>query len=140
MQFTGDALSDRCPISFARVVDIEHPVGFSSKHAFECTMLVHWLTRCSATNPITSETVRGKRVSDVLRPLVVLGERAHVGATQAMLDEAGSAMGADDDDLAFRRFAMIAHGVVLACVGVAHMVMTCVGVAHMVMTCWGWVY
>ena len=127
MLFAGDPSSDRCPISFARAADIEHPVGFTPRHAFECTMLVHWLTRCSATNPITSETVRGKRLSDVLRPLVVRGDRAHVRATQGMLDGAGRAMGADDDDLAFRRFAMIVHGAVLACVGVAHVAMTCWG-------------
>ena len=118
MLFTGDC-DDRCPISFARVADIQHPVGFNSKHAFECNMLLAWLTRCKPVNPITAARVRGK-ISDVLRPLVI-GKDDHVRATQEMLDQAGYVPAFDDtknaeyDELDFHEFAAIALEMALVC-------------------------
>ena len=116
MLFTGDS-DDRCPISFARATDIKHPVGFNSKNAFECSMLVYWLTHRNPINPITAETVHGK-ISDILRPLIVEGEHAHVNTTQGMLDGAGYALAEpapSDDDLDFHEFAMMSLGMALMC-------------------------
>ena len=116
MLFTGDN-EDRCPISFARATDIQNPVGFNSKHAFECNMLVYWLTRRNPVNPITAGTVHGK-ISDILHPLIVEGDLAHVNTTQGMLDGAGYALAEpvpSDDDLDFHKFAMTTLGIALVC-------------------------
>ena len=115
MLFTGDS-DDRCPISFARVTDIQHPVGFNSKNAFECNMLVHWLTQRKPINPITAGTVRGK-ISDILHPLIIVkGDHTHVNTTQGMLDGAGYTLAKPlDDDLDFHEFAAISLGMALVC-------------------------
>jgi hypothetical protein len=116
MLFTGDS-GDRCPISFARARNIKNPVGFNSNHAFECNMLVYWLTQRSPINPITAVTVCGK-ISDILHPLIVKGDHAHVNTTQRMLDVAGYALGEpapSDDDLLFQKFAMMSLGMALLC-------------------------
>ena len=90
MLFTGD-IEDRCPISFVQARDIENPVGFDEKHAFECDDLVEWLTQHKPSNPMTTKTVRGK-VADILRPLIVAGDGAHVEETWGKLMEAGDVL------------------------------------------------
>ena len=40
MNFSGDISEDVCVISFLPVVELEHPVGFDSRHAFECECIV----------------------------------------------------------------------------------------------------
>jgi hypothetical protein len=87
MQFTGD-IEDTCPISFAPVSEIANPVGFESTHAFECDDVVLWITQHKGCNPITALPVEG-RVADVLHPLIVNGDDAHVSDTCIKLSQAG---------------------------------------------------
>ena len=89
MNFSGDILEDVCIISFLPVVQLENPVGFDSRHAFECECIVQWLTRFRATNPVTGQTFPLSLVALLLHPLVVDGREEHVNATQGMLDRAG---------------------------------------------------
>jgi hypothetical protein len=125
MLFTGDS-GDRCPISFARARNIKNPVGFNSNHAFECNMLVYWLTQRSPINPITAVTVRG-RISNILHPLIVEGDCTHVNTTQGMLDGAGYALAeptlSEDDDRDFHKFASTVLGMALAIFWVCQAVM-----------------
>ena len=90
MQFTGD-VNDVCPISYTPVRDIMNPVGFDANHAFECDSVVLWVKQHRACNPITTLPVEG-RVVDVLFPLIVDGDNAHVNATQIKLSQAGDVM------------------------------------------------
>jgi hypothetical protein len=87
MHFTGD-IEDTCPISFAPVREIANPVGFESKHAFECDDVVLWITQHKPCNPITTLPVEGN-VADVLHPLIVDGNDAHVSETCFKLSQAG---------------------------------------------------
>jgi hypothetical protein len=88
MLYTGDS-TERCPISFLRVKDIENPVGFDGGQAYECDHLIEWLTRYRHTNPITSQRVEG-RLIDILHPLIVEGNDAHVSETLVKLGRAGT--------------------------------------------------
>ena len=89
MQFLGDA-DDVCPISFVPVRELAHPVGFDAHRAFECDSVTEWITQHRPTNPVTTlPVVGGPRVVDVLFPLVVEGNDAHVGATRIKLSDAG---------------------------------------------------
>ena len=89
MQFLGDA-DDVCPISFVPVRELAHPVGFDAHRAFECDSVTEWITQHRPTNPVTTlPVVGGPRVVDVLFPLVVEGDDAHVGATRIKLSDAG---------------------------------------------------
>ena len=87
MEYTGN-LDDVCPISFTPVSEILHPVGFNAKNAFECDMIVGWLTEHNARNPLTSSEVRGP-VASVLHPLIIAGDDSHVQETMGMLQRAG---------------------------------------------------
>ena len=87
--FKGDIENDRCPISLRFIRELSNPVGFDAKHAFECDDLVLWLTQVRATNPMTSQRVRGDKVADVVRPMVVDGNNAHVKETRKKLILAG---------------------------------------------------
>ena len=89
MQFLGDA-DDVCPISFVPVRELAHPVGFDAHRAFDCDCVTEWITQHRPTNPVTTlPVVGGPRVVDVLFPLVVEGDDAHVGATRIKLSDAG---------------------------------------------------
>ena len=88
MQFLGDA-DDVCPISFVPVRELAHPVGFDAHRAFDCDCVTEWITQHRPTNPVTTLPVGGPRVVDVLFPLVVEGDDAHVGATRIKLSDAG---------------------------------------------------
>jgi hypothetical protein len=115
MQFTGD-IEDRCPISFSTIRDIENPVGFDDKHAFECGDLVEWLTQHKPTNPMTSASVHGL-VADILHPLIVEGDDSHVDETRLKLDRAGCVLSLDRSDVrdaaVFIRINMIVFAVVV---------------------------
>ena len=87
VEYTGN-LDDVCPISFTPVNEILHPVGFDAKHAFECDMIVMWLTKHKARNPFTSLEVNGP-VASVLHPLIIAGDDSHVQETTGMLQRAG---------------------------------------------------
>ena len=88
MQFLGDP-DDVCPISFLFVREIAQPVGFDEHHAFDCDSVTEWITKHKPTNPVTTLPVDGRRVVDVLFPLIVEGDGAHVGETWIKLSEAG---------------------------------------------------
>jgi len=92
MNFSGDISEDVCVISFLPVVQLEHPVGFDSRHAFECECIVQWLTHFRATHPVTGQTFPPGPVAALLHPLVVDGHEEHVNATQEMLDRGGWVM------------------------------------------------
>ena len=87
VEYTG-CLDEVCPISFTPVSEILHPVGFDAKNAFECDMIVGWLTAHHPRNPLTSSEVRGP-VASVLHPLIVAGDHSHVQETMGMLQRAG---------------------------------------------------
>lgn len=91
MEFTGDA-DDVCPISFVSVRSLAHPVGFDAGHAYECDSAVIWITQHQPSNPLTAVRLQGTRVDEVLHPLIVEGDDAHVDATRAKLQEAGELM------------------------------------------------
>ena len=91
MQYTGDP-DDVCPISFVPVAELEHPVGFDARHAFECECIVEWLTVHKCTNPITGQTVAAVSVASVLHPLIV-GTKSNVAETHRMLSIAGMTVG-----------------------------------------------
>jgi len=104
-----------CPISFAQAVELQNPVGFNSKHAFDCDMLVNWLTRHHPTNPITAADVQGK-ISDILTPLIVNGNDMHVTLTQSKLDKAGYALDqlhVYSHDMVFDKLGLIAQAILL---------------------------
>ena len=88
MKFLGDP-DDVCPISFLPVREIAHPVGFDAHRAFDCDSVTEWITKHRATHPVTTLPVDGRRVVDVLFPLVIEGDGAHVGETRIKLSEAG---------------------------------------------------
>ena len=88
MQFLGDA-DDVCPISLVPARELAHPVGFDALRAFDCDCVTEWLTRHRPTHPVTALPVGGPRVVDVLFPLVVAGDAAHVAATRVKLSDAG---------------------------------------------------
>ena len=90
MLFTGSP-TDKCPISLLQAKDIENPVGFDSRHAFECDDLLEWITVHNATNPITTERLDGK-LSDKIHPLVVEGCDGHIEETQNKINRADMAM------------------------------------------------
>ena len=92
MLYTGDR-ADMCAISLAPLLDIEHPVGFDSAHAFECECIVEWLTKHRSSNPSTGENIPPcTPVASLLRPLIVR-ENDDVAPTQAILDGAGCTIG-----------------------------------------------
>jgi hypothetical protein len=91
--YTGDP-SDVCAISFTPFSDIAHPVGFDTKHAFECEYIVNWLTIGRCTNPITGEILGPVPISSLLHPLVV-GEcldSSSMEHTIKILEDAGNAI------------------------------------------------
>ena len=103
MQFLGDA-DDVCPISFVPVRELAHPVGFDAHRAFECDSVTEWITQHRPTNPVTTlPVVGGPRVVDVLFPLVVEGNDAHVGATRIKLSDAGRVLLLDKKERLRRR-------------------------------------
>ena len=86
--FTGDT-DDRCAITFAPVSELEHPVGFESTHAYECDSLIEWL-RVRPTNPITAQEIAcDSFIVDVVQPLIVQGDCAHLESTRSKLARAG---------------------------------------------------
>ena len=89
MQYNGD-LDDTCVISFLPVTELERPVGFDSRRAFECESVVHWLTQYRATHPITGQTIEAQPVASVLHPLIINGRSDHVASTTKILERAGS--------------------------------------------------
>lgn len=91
MEFTGD-LDDVCPISYTPVRSLEHPVGFDAGHAYDCDSAVTWITKHRPCDPMTSMPLVGIRVEDVLHPLIIQGEAAHLDATRARLQQAGALM------------------------------------------------
>ena len=91
MQFSGD-LNDVCPISFVPVAELEHPVGFDARHAFECECIVEWLTKHKSTNPITGENIGSVPMASVLHPLIV-GECDRVAETAKILSNADMTKG-----------------------------------------------
>ena len=91
MQFLGDP-DDVCAISFIPVREIANPVGFDAHHAFECDSVTEWITKHRPTNPVTTLPITAGRVVDVLSPLIVDGNDAHVSSTRIKLSEAGSVM------------------------------------------------
>ena len=99
MEYTGD-LDDVCPISFTPVNEIQHPVGFNAKNAFECDMIVGWLTEHNARSPLTNSEVNGP-VASVLHPLIIAGDDSHVQETMGMLQRAGH--------IGAKRYARIRH-------------------------------
>ena len=88
MEFIGDA-DDRCVISFLPVAELQRPVGFDGRHAFECESIVDWLCNYRATHPVTGLTIPKQPLSSVLHPLVVNGNDAHVSETQRVLLQSG---------------------------------------------------
>ncbi len=89
MLFTGSS-DDRCVISFLPVTELERPVGFDGRHAFECELVVNWLTRFRNTHPITGRLIKPHMpVSQVLHALVIDGRRDHLTETQQMLARSG---------------------------------------------------
>ena len=88
MEFAGDA-SDMCVISFASVSQLERPVGFDNRHAFEFESIVNWLQHYRGTHPVTGQVIHRQPVSSVLRPLVVNGDASHVSETQRLLLQTG---------------------------------------------------
>lgn len=102
LEYTGD-LHDICVISHLPVNELERPVGFDSRHAYECEYLVHWLTRGRGTNPRTGESIPPQPVSDVVFPLILNGpsldERVVVAeSTLKMLERAGNVVGVCDSE------------------------------------------
>jgi hypothetical protein len=88
MEFLGD-VDDRCVISFLPVADLQRPVGFDGRHAFECECIVDWLCNYRATHPVTGQAIPKQPLSSVLHPLVVNGNDAHVSETQCVLLRSG---------------------------------------------------
>jgi len=88
MQYNGD-LDDTCVISFLPVTELERPVGFDSRRAFECESVVHWLTQYRATHPITGQTIVEQPIASVLHPLIINGRSDHVASTEEILMRAG---------------------------------------------------
>ena len=88
MQYLGD-LDDMCVISFLPVSELERPVGFDARKAFECESVVHWLTKHRATHPITGQEIKPQSVASVLHPLILNGRDAHVAGTKEILRRAG---------------------------------------------------
>ena len=90
MQYNGD-LDDTCVISFLPVTELERPVGFDSRRAFECESVVHWLTQYRATHPITGQRLcrEAQPVASVLHPLIINGRSDHVASTTKILERAG---------------------------------------------------
>ncbi len=69
--FQGDVENDRCPISLLLIRDLANPVGFDARHEFICDVLI-----------ITSQRVSGEMVADVVHPLIIDCDDAHVQETQ----------------------------------------------------------
>ena len=70
------------------MLEIENPVGFDSRYAYECDNLIEWL-RIMPRNPITSEYfARDARFVDILQALVVDNNDTHMQATQIRLTRA----------------------------------------------------
>jgi hypothetical protein len=88
MQFIGDE-TDRCVISFLPVTELERPVGFDDRHAFECVSILEWLQTYRAAHPITGDVIRRQRASAVLHPLIINGDASHVPDTHFLLLRAG---------------------------------------------------
>ena len=65
MEFIGD-VDDRCVISFLPVAELQRPVGFDGRHAFECESIVDWLCNYRATHPVTGQTIPKQPLSSVL--------------------------------------------------------------------------
>ena len=87
VEYTGN-LDDVCSISLTPINEIQHPVGLDAKNAFECDMIVRWLTEHNARNPLTSLELNGP-VASVLHPLIIAGDDSHVQETMEMLQRAG---------------------------------------------------
>lgn len=89
MRFTGD-IHDECPITLTPVTELENPVGFDSKRAYECDDLIAWL-RTKPRNPVTREKVDASAIFiDVLQPLIVNDDCIDkVPITQMKLQQAG---------------------------------------------------
>ena len=89
MRFTGDVQHDKCPITLTPVTELEHPVGFDPRCAYECDALIAWL-RVKQCNPITSEPVdTSARFVDVLHAMIIDEEITSVPMTEAKLRQAG---------------------------------------------------
>lgn len=92
MQSLGD-LDDVCSITFLPVREIAHPVRLDAHRAFECDSITEWITKHSPTNPVTLlPSILDGRVVDVLHPLIVEGNYAHVDETRIKLCHAGNVM------------------------------------------------
>ena len=89
MRFTGDVEHDKCPITLTPVTELEHPVGFDPKCAYECDALIAWL-RVKQCNPLTSEPLdTSARFVDVLQVMIINEQIARVPMTQTKLRQAG---------------------------------------------------
>jgi len=88
MEFIGD-VDDRCVITFLPVAELQRPVGFDGRHAFECESIVDWLRNHRAAHPVTGQMIQKQPISSILHPLVVNGDDAHVSETQCVLLQSG---------------------------------------------------
>ena len=88
MHFTGEA-DDLCVISFLPVTELERPVGFDGRHAFECESIVDWLQNYRASHPVTGQVIQRQPLSSALHPLIVNGNDSHVSETLDLLLRAG---------------------------------------------------
>ena len=95
MLYTGD-VNDTCVISFLPVTELERPVGFDGRHAFECESVVHWLTQYRGTHPVTGLVIQPHQlISSVLHPLIVNGRIDHLAGTRHRLECAGSVINSE---------------------------------------------
>ena len=92
MEYAG-GIDDVCAISLLPASQLKRPVGFDSKHAFECESVIQWLTRCRATHPLTGQVFAPQPVASLLHPLAVNGCIEHLAETQRMLNNAGHVIG-----------------------------------------------
>jgi hypothetical protein len=88
---SSDGERDVCPISLTPPGELKNPVGFDARRAYECDDLLHWLKQ-SPRHPLTMAPVQGRLV-DLVHPLVVDGDAAHVPETQRKLRAAGAVWG-----------------------------------------------
>jgi hypothetical protein len=100
--YTGE-MEDVCPISFVPVESISRPVGFDSKHAFECECLVEWLTKYRCINPVTGEALGPVPITTILHPLIIGGEcpedPIYLAQTVSILSKAGTAVDSESQVL-----------------------------------------
>ena len=98
MLYSGD-IADVCAISFTPVRQIERPVGFDARHAFECQSIVEWLTKCRCINPVTSQVLGPVPISSVLHPLIIeqCTDSSELEQTLRILTTAGNAIDSESD-------------------------------------------